>query len=104
MFRFKELIERDMERLARVIIREHGKVLSDARGEIVRGLEVVEYACGIPELLKGEYTEQIANGIDAWTMRQATRCLRRHHAVQFPRDGPDVDVSHGARLRQHLRA
>ncbi|MDR6936963.1 CoA-acylating methylmalonate-semialdehyde dehydrogenase [Luteibacter sp. 3190] len=71
MFRLKELIERDMDRLARIIVSEHGKVLSDAKGELVRGLEVVEYACGIPELLKGEYTEQIANGIDAWTMRQA---------------------------------
>lgn len=71
MFRFKELIERDMDRLARIIVAEHGKVLSDAKGELVRGLEVVEYACGIPELLKGEYTEQISNGIDAWTMRQA---------------------------------
>lgn len=71
MFRFKELIERDLDKLAATITREHGKVLSDAKGELVRGLEVVEYACGIPELLKGEYTEQIANGIDAWTMRQA---------------------------------
>ena len=70
MFRFKELIERDMDKLAALITREHGKVFSDAKGEVVRGLEVVEYACGIPELLKGEYTEQIANGIDAWTMRQ----------------------------------
>jgi malonate-semialdehyde dehydrogenase (acetylating)/methylmalonate-semialdehyde dehydrogenase len=71
MFKLKELIERDMDRLSRIIVAEHGKVLSDAKGEVVRGLEVVEYACGIPELLKGEYTEQIANGIDAWTMRQA---------------------------------
>jgi len=70
MFRFKELLERDMHKLAAVITREHGKVFSDARGELVRGMEVVEYACGIPELLKGDYTEQIANGIDAWTMRQ----------------------------------
>ena len=70
MFRFKELIERDMDKLAAVITREHGKVLSDAKGELMRGLEVVEYACGIPELLKGEYTEQIASDIDAWTMRQ----------------------------------
>ncbi|HUB91542.1 MAG TPA: CoA-acylating methylmalonate-semialdehyde dehydrogenase [Dyella sp.] len=70
MFRFKELIERDMDKLAAVITREHGKVLSDAKGELMRGLEVVEYACGIPELLKGEYTEQIGNDIDAWTMRQ----------------------------------
>jgi len=71
MFRFKELLERDMDKLAAAITREHGKVVSDAKGELVRGLEVVEYACGIPELLKGDYTEQIANGIDAWTMRQA---------------------------------
>lgn len=70
MFRFKALIERDMDQLAALITREHGKLLADARGELVRGLEVVEYACGIPELLKGEYTEQIAQGIDAWTMRQ----------------------------------
>ena len=70
MFRFKQLIERDMDILARSIVHEHGKVFDDAKGEVVRGLEVVEYACGIPELLKGEYTEQIARGIDAWTMRQ----------------------------------
>jgi malonate-semialdehyde dehydrogenase (acetylating)/methylmalonate-semialdehyde dehydrogenase len=70
MFRFKELIERDIDKLAATITREHGKVFADAKGEVVRGLEVVEYACGIPELLKGEYTEQIASDIDAWTMRQ----------------------------------
>ena len=70
MFRFKQLIERNMDILAGAIVHEHGKVLDDAKGEVVRGLEVVEYACGIPELLKGEYTEQIARGIDAWTMRQ----------------------------------
>ena len=70
MFRFKALIERDMDKLAATITHEHGKVFSDAKGELVRGLEVVEYACGMPELLKGEYTEQIADGIDAWTMRQ----------------------------------
>jgi malonate-semialdehyde dehydrogenase (acetylating)/methylmalonate-semialdehyde dehydrogenase len=70
MFRFKELVERDLDRLAAVITAEHGKVLSDARGEVQRGLEVVEFATGIPQLLKGEYTEQVANGIDAWTFRQ----------------------------------
>ncbi len=84
MFRFKELIERDMDRLARVIVAEHGKVLSDARGELVRGLEVVEYACGIPELLKGEYTEQIANGIDAWTVRQALGVCAGITPFNFP--------------------
>ncbi len=70
MFRFKQAIEANHDRLAECITREHGKVFTDARGEVMRGLEVVEYACGIAEVLKGEYTEQIADGIDAWTMRQ----------------------------------
>ena len=70
MFRFKELVERDQDRLAAMITSEHGKVLSDARGEVQRGLEVVEFATGIPQLLKGEYTEQVAGGVDAWSMRQ----------------------------------
>src|SRR5438309_5839097 len=70
MFRFKELIERDLDKLAAIITSEHGKVLSDAKGEVQRGLEVVEFATGIPELLKGEYTEQVATGIDAWSVRQ----------------------------------
>ncbi len=70
MFRFKQAIEANHDRLAECITREHGKVFTDARGEVMRGLEVVEYACGIAEVLKGEYSEQIAEGIDAWTMRQ----------------------------------
>src|SRR3989454_3433803 len=70
MFRFKELIERDLDKLAAIITSEHGKVLSDAKGEVQRGLEVVEFATGIPELVKGEYTEQVAAGIDAWSVRQ----------------------------------
>jgi malonate-semialdehyde dehydrogenase (acetylating) / methylmalonate-semialdehyde dehydrogenase len=70
MFKFKELLEQHVEELAAIITSEHGKVLSDARGEVARGIEVVEYACGIPQLLKGEYTEHVGNGIDAWTMRQ----------------------------------
>jgi malonate-semialdehyde dehydrogenase (acetylating)/methylmalonate-semialdehyde dehydrogenase len=70
LFRFKELVERDLDRLAAIVTAEHGKVLSDARGEVQRGLEVVEFATGIPQLLKGEYTEQVAGGVDAWSMRQ----------------------------------
>jgi malonate-semialdehyde dehydrogenase (acetylating)/methylmalonate-semialdehyde dehydrogenase len=70
LFRFKELVERDLDRLAALVTAEHGKVLSDARGEVQRGLEVVEFATGIPQLLKGEYTEQVAGGVDAWSMRQ----------------------------------
>ena len=70
MFKFKELIERDMDKLAAILTSEHGKVLSDAKGEVIRGLEVVEFACGIPHLLKGEYTEQIGTGIDSYSVRQ----------------------------------
>ncbi|MGF1276514.1 CoA-acylating methylmalonate-semialdehyde dehydrogenase [Acetobacter pasteurianus] len=70
LFKARDLIEAHQDELAALITAEHGKVLSDAKGEIIRGLEVVEFATGIPELLKGEYTEQVSRGIDAWTMRQ----------------------------------
>jgi malonate-semialdehyde dehydrogenase (acetylating)/methylmalonate-semialdehyde dehydrogenase len=70
MFKFKELIEKNAETLAKMITREHGKVFSDAMGEISRGLEVIEFACGIPQLLKGEFTEQIGTGIDSYSVRQ----------------------------------
>jgi malonate-semialdehyde dehydrogenase (acetylating)/methylmalonate-semialdehyde dehydrogenase len=70
LFRFRELLEKHAGELAAIITAEHGKVLSDAGGEITRGLEVVEFACGIPQLLKGEYTEQIGRGVDNWSVRQ----------------------------------
>jgi malonate-semialdehyde dehydrogenase (acetylating)/methylmalonate-semialdehyde dehydrogenase len=70
LFKFKELIERHHEDLAKAITSEHGKVLSDARGEVVRGLEIVEFACGIPQLLKTQYTDNIGGGIDNWQLRQ----------------------------------
>ena len=70
MFKFKELVEKDMENLARMISSEHGKTLPDARGDIQRGLEVVEFACGIPHLQKGEYTEAAGPGIDVYSLRQ----------------------------------
>ncbi|HZS81898.1 MAG TPA: CoA-acylating methylmalonate-semialdehyde dehydrogenase [Stellaceae bacterium] len=70
LFRFRELLERDADEFAALITAEHGKVLSDARGEITRGVEVVEFACGIPQLLKGEMSEQIGRGIDNWSVRQ----------------------------------
>jgi malonate-semialdehyde dehydrogenase (acetylating)/methylmalonate-semialdehyde dehydrogenase len=82
--KFKELIEQNLESLARLITAEHGKVLSDARGEVMRGLEVVEYATGIPQLLKGEYTEQISKGIDAWTMRQPVGVCAGITPFNFP--------------------
>jgi len=70
MFRFKELLESHRDELARLITREHGKILADARGEVVRGIEVVEFATGIPQLLKGEYSEQVSTGIDQFSLRQ----------------------------------
>jgi len=70
MFRFKELIEANMEDLARLLSSEHGKVIDDAKGDVQRGLEVIEYACGIPQALKGEYTQGAGPGIDVYSMRQ----------------------------------
>ena len=70
LFKFKELLESNADDLAALITREHGKVLSDARGEVTRGLEVVEFACGIPHLLKGEYSDQVGSGVDSWSIRQ----------------------------------
>ncbi len=70
MFRLRELIEAHADELAELIVAEHGKILSDAKGEVQRGLEVVEFACGIPQLLKGEFSEQVGPGIDAHSLRQ----------------------------------
>jgi malonate-semialdehyde dehydrogenase (acetylating)/methylmalonate-semialdehyde dehydrogenase len=70
LFKFKHLIEQHADELARLITREHGKVLSDARGSLQRGLEVVDFACGIPHLLKGEYSENIGTNIDSYSLRQ----------------------------------
>jgi len=84
MFKFKELIERDLEKLARLISSEHGKVVSDARGEVTRGLEVVEFACGIPHLLKGEYSEQVGTGVDSYSMRQALGVCAGITPFNFP--------------------
>jgi len=70
LFKFKHLIEQHAGELARLITGEHGKVLSDARGSLQRGLEVVDFACGIPHLLKGEYSENIGTNIDSYSLRQ----------------------------------
>src|SRR5689334_192076 len=70
LFKFRELLDREAGALARLITDEHGKVLSDAAGEVTRGAEVVEFACGIPHLLKGEFSEQVGRGIDSWSLRQ----------------------------------
>ena len=70
MFSFKALLERHMDELAAIITAEHGKVLSDSKGSLIRGMEVVEFACGIPHLLKGEFTENVGTNVDSFSMRQ----------------------------------
>ncbi|KPF68801.1 methylmalonate-semialdehyde dehydrogenase [beta proteobacterium AAP99] len=84
MFKFKELLERDARRIAATITREHGKVFSDAMGEFTRGLEVVEFACGAPQLLKGEITDQVGGGIDAYSLRQPLGVVAGITPFNFP--------------------
>src|SRR2546430_13708333 len=69
-FRIRDLVDRNRTELAKLLTAEHGKVLSDAKGEVARGLEVIEYCCGIPELLKGGFSEQASIGIDVYSIRQ----------------------------------
>ena len=70
MFRFKALIEENMDEIASLVSSEHGKTLDDARGSTTRGLEVVEFACGIPHLLKGDFTGQVGTNVDSYSLRQ----------------------------------
>ena len=70
LFKFKELIEKNSDELTKLIVSEHGKVYEDAKGSLTRGLEVVEFACGIPQLLKGEFTENVGTNVDSWSTRQ----------------------------------
>jgi malonate-semialdehyde dehydrogenase (acetylating)/methylmalonate-semialdehyde dehydrogenase len=84
MFKFLELIQKEMEPLARLLSSEHGKVIADAKGDIQRGIEVVEFACGIPHLLKGEYTEGAGPGIDLYSMRQPLGVVAGITPFNFP--------------------
>ena len=84
LFRFRDLLEKNTDRMAAVITSEHGKVLDDARGEVTRGLEVVEFATGIPHLLKGEFTEQVGTGIDSWSFRQPLGVVAGITPFNFP--------------------
>jgi len=70
IFKFKELIEKNSDEITKLIVSEHGKVYEDAKGSLARGLEVVEFACGIPHLLKGEFTENVGTDVDSWSIRQ----------------------------------
>jgi malonate-semialdehyde dehydrogenase (acetylating)/methylmalonate-semialdehyde dehydrogenase len=84
MFKFLELLNAQRDTLAHMITAEHGKVFTDAQGEVTRGIEIVEFACGIPQLLKGDYTEQVSTGIDNWTMRQPLGVVAGITPFNFP--------------------
>ena len=84
MFRFKALIEVNMDKLAELVTSEHGKVLSDAKGSVQRGLEVVEFACGIPQLLQGEFTENVGTNVDSWSVRQPLGVVAGITPFNFP--------------------
>ena len=84
LFKFRELIIKNMDELADLVSTEHGKTLDDAKGSITRGLEVVEFACGIPHLLKGEYSESVANGVDVMSMRQPVGVCAGITPFNFP--------------------
>jgi len=84
MFRFKELLERNHDALAQIITREHGKVLSDARGEVQRGIEVVEFACSAPQLLKSQFSDNVGGGIDNFSLRQPLGVVAGITPFNFP--------------------
>jgi malonate-semialdehyde dehydrogenase (acetylating) / methylmalonate-semialdehyde dehydrogenase len=84
LFAFRELVNTHVEELAGIISDEHGKVISDARGEVQRGLEVIEFACGIPQLLKGEYSDQVSTGVDIFSYRQPLGVVGGITPFNFP--------------------
>ncbi len=84
LFKFRELVAAHVDELAELITAEHGKVLSDAKGEIGRGLEVIEFACGIPQLLKGDYSDQVSTGIDVFSFREPLGVVAGITPFNFP--------------------
>ncbi|MGE0796746.1 MAG: aldehyde dehydrogenase family protein [Lautropia sp.] len=84
MFAFRELLIRHTDALAEMLSIEHGKTLADARGEVTRGIEVVEFVCGIPHLLKGEYSEHVAGGVDTFALRQPLGVVAGITPFNFP--------------------
>ena len=84
MNRFLALMNAHRDELAAIITAEHGKVYSDAQGEVTRGIDIVEFACGVPQLLKGDYTDQVSTGIDNWTLRQPLGVVAGVTPFNFP--------------------
>jgi malonate-semialdehyde dehydrogenase (acetylating)/methylmalonate-semialdehyde dehydrogenase len=84
LFKFKELIEKNSDEITKLIVSEHGKVYDDAKGSLTRGLEVVEFACGIPHLLKGDFTENVGKNVDSWSVRQSLGVCAGITPFNFP--------------------
>jgi len=84
LFKYLQLCQQHTDDFAALVVREHGKTFLDAQGEVARGIEVVEFAVGIPQMLKGEFTDQIARGIDAWSMRQSLGVVAGITPFNFP--------------------
>ena len=84
MFKFLELLNQRKDELAHLITAEHGKVFTDAQGEVARGVDIVEFACGIPQLLKGDFTDQVSTGMDNWTLRQPLGVVAGITPFNFP--------------------
>jgi malonate-semialdehyde dehydrogenase (acetylating)/methylmalonate-semialdehyde dehydrogenase len=81
---FLALLNQHKDTLAAMITAEHGKVFTDAQGEVTRGIDIVEFACGIPQLLKGDFTDQVSTGIDNWTLRQPLGVVAGITPFNFP--------------------
>ncbi len=84
MFRLKELLDQNLDRLARLVTEEHGKVLDDAKGSVIRGLEVVEFACGLPQMMKGEFSHQVGTGVDLLSVRHPVGVCAGITPFNFP--------------------
>ena len=104
LFNFRELLNARKGELAKIITAEHGKVVSDALGEVSRGQEVVEFACGVPHLLKGGFTENASTKVDVYSVRQPLGPVGHHLAVQLPGHGADVVFPDRDRGGQHRGA
>jgi len=104
LFAFRELVASHAGELARIVSSEHGKTIPDAAGEVQRGLEVIEFACGLGQILKGDVNDQVSTGVDAVSFRQPVGVVVGITPFNFPRDGAVLDAPGGHRVREHLRA
>ena len=91
LFKFKELLEQNIDELAKIVTREHGKILEDARGSVLRAIELVEYYCGVPGLLKGEYSENVSASVDSYSIRQPLGICVGITPFNFPVMTPGLD-------------